>query len=389
MTLKNNKYLHMKNLLQIGLVALFTVSTAMAQNGDVGIGTATPDSSAALDITSSTKGLLIPRMATTERDVITNPATGLLIFNTTLNDVEYNAGTPSLPKWVSATTANNGLNTTSGVTQLGGTLTKATTISGLSGTNKLAFTGSGIDMYNVDSNTLSVDGVNNRIGIGTATPTKTLDVAGEVKGTRVLAFGAGGISSNVAIGESALANASNTGSNNLAVGFSTLQSNSTGSSNVAVGAQAALGNTTGNNNVAFGRGALINNTNGSSNVVIGALAGFNNGDGTTATTMNETILIGNFASPQANNQTNQIAIGHYAAGLGSNSVVIGNDSVVKTALKGNVGIGTTDPTAKLDVAGAIKIGYDTTSTHSAGMLRFNTTTNKFEGYDGSGWKPFN
>jgi hypothetical protein len=381
----------MKHLLHpLVLVALFTVSTTIAQNGDVGIGTATPDSSAALDITSSTKGLLIPRMATNERNVITNPATGLLIFNTTLNDVEYNAGTPSLPKWVSATTANNGLNTTSGVTQLGGALTKATTISGLTGTNKLAFTGSGIDMYNVDSNTLSIDGDNNRIGIGTATPTKTLDVAGEMKGTRVIAYGGGNISSNTAIGESALANVSNTGGNNLAVGFSTLQSNSTGTSNVALGALAASGNTTGSNNVAFGRGALISNTNGNSNVVIGSLAGFNNGDGTTASTMNETILIGTRATPQQNNQTNQIAIGYYTTGLGSNSVVIGNDSVVKTALKGNVGIGTTDPTAKLDVSGAIKIGYDSISaTPTAGMLRYNTTTNKFEGYDGSGWKPFN
>lgn len=366
---------------------LFLISgITMAQ---VGINTIEPDPSSALDITSTTKGLLIPRMATTDRDGIANPTTGLLIFNTTLNDVEYNAGTPSLPKWVSATTSSNGLNTTSGKTQLGGDLTKATTISGLSATNKLAFTGTGIDMFNVDSSTISVDGTNNRIGIGTATPSKTLEVAGEMKGTRVIAYGGGGLSSNTAVGESSLANASNIGTNNLALGFSTLQSNSTGSSNVAVGAQAASGNTTGSSNVAFGRGALINNTTGSGNVVIGALAGFNNGDGSTASTMNQTILIGNFASPKEDNQTNQIAIGHYANGLGSNSVVLGNDSVVKTALKGNVGIGTTEPAAKLDVAGAIKVGYDSTSTYAAGMIRFNTTSNKFEGYDGSGWKPFN
>ncbi len=376
----------MKNKLKLLSAMLFFISgIAVAQ---VGINTTNPDPSSALDIISTSKGLLIPRMATTDRNGITNPATGLLIFNTTLNDVEYNAGTPSLPKWVSATTSSNGLSTTSGTTQLGGDLTKATTISALSATNKLTFTGTGVNMFNVDSNTLSVDGTNNRIGIGTATPSKALDVAGEIKGTRVMAYGSGGINTNTAIGENSLLNTSS-GSNNLAVGFSTLQSNSTGSSNVAVGSQTASGNTTGSSNVAVGRGAIVNNTTGSNNVVFGTLAGFKNSDETSATNMNETILIGTNAAPQANNQTNQIAIGNNVFGIGSNSVVLGNDSVVKTALKGSVGIGTTEPKAKLDVAGAIKVGYDTTSTHAAGMLRFNTTTNKFEGYDGTDWKPFN
>ena len=46
----------------------------------VGIGTVTPDDSAILDISSTSKGLLLPRMNETERDAITNPATGLLIY---------------------------------------------------------------------------------------------------------------------------------------------------------------------------------------------------------------------------------------------------------------------------------------------------------------------
>lgn len=46
----------------------------------VGIGTTNPDSSAALDISSTTGGLLLPRMNSSQRDAITAPATGLLIY---------------------------------------------------------------------------------------------------------------------------------------------------------------------------------------------------------------------------------------------------------------------------------------------------------------------
>ena len=55
---------------------------------------------------------------------------------------------------------------------------------------------------------------------------------------------------------------------------------------------------------------------------------------------------------------------------------------------GNVGIGTSNPTEKLEVAGAIKIGTTATATPTAGTIRFNTTTSKFEGYDGTAWVAF-
>lgn len=48
----------------------------------VGVGTLTPDASAQLDITSTNKGLLIPRMNTATRTGITSPATGLLVYQT-------------------------------------------------------------------------------------------------------------------------------------------------------------------------------------------------------------------------------------------------------------------------------------------------------------------
>ena len=59
------------------LVAVVFTATTYAQ---VGVGTTTPDASAALDITSTTGGLLVPRMTAGQRDAITSPAQGLIIF---------------------------------------------------------------------------------------------------------------------------------------------------------------------------------------------------------------------------------------------------------------------------------------------------------------------
>jgi uncharacterized protein (TIGR02145 family) len=50
------------------------------------------DQSAALEIESSDKGLLLPRMSTAQRDLISNPAIGLAIYNTTTNCMEWYNG---------------------------------------------------------------------------------------------------------------------------------------------------------------------------------------------------------------------------------------------------------------------------------------------------------
>jgi len=48
----------------------------------IGINTLTPDPSSAMDITSNSQGLLVPRMTTLERTGITSPAESLLVFDT-------------------------------------------------------------------------------------------------------------------------------------------------------------------------------------------------------------------------------------------------------------------------------------------------------------------
>lgn len=60
--------------------------------GGVAIGSAVaPDTKAILDLVSTTKGLLLPRMTTTQRDAITSPPAGLTIYNTTTNKMNVRA----------------------------------------------------------------------------------------------------------------------------------------------------------------------------------------------------------------------------------------------------------------------------------------------------------
>lgn len=67
----------MKNSFFLLAVLLF-ISLAQAQN--VGIGTSAPAASAQLDVSSATKGFLPPRMTQTQRDAMTNPVPGLMIW---------------------------------------------------------------------------------------------------------------------------------------------------------------------------------------------------------------------------------------------------------------------------------------------------------------------
>jgi len=68
----------MKNIFTL-LAAVLLTTTTYAQ---IGINNETPDASAALDITSTTGGLLVPRMTETQRDAISPAATGLMIYQT-------------------------------------------------------------------------------------------------------------------------------------------------------------------------------------------------------------------------------------------------------------------------------------------------------------------
>lgn len=53
--------------------------------GNIGVGTSTPDPSSVADFTSGSRGLLIPRLTEEQRDSISSPANGLMIFNLNTN----------------------------------------------------------------------------------------------------------------------------------------------------------------------------------------------------------------------------------------------------------------------------------------------------------------
>lgn len=191
----------MKKVIPLLQLFLF-IQTAIAQTGNVGIGTV-PDASAALEIKDAGRGLLIPRVALTATNAaspITAPAVSLLVYNTANASSGATLVTPGYyywdgAKWIrlvnaKSLNANNGL-TVVGDTliQLGGAITQPTAITGLTATNKLTMTGTGVDAINLASNTLSVDATNGRVGIGLDNPSEKLSVSGNVLVTNLSGTG--------------------------------------------------------------------------------------------------------------------------------------------------------------------------------------------------------
>jgi hypothetical protein len=97
-----NYYFAMKAL--SACLFFFIISTANVFS-QVGIGTITPNSSAMLDVTSTTQGMLTPRMTTAQRIAIATPADGLMVYDTDLKSFfHYNSTTLSWNGINSATT---------------------------------------------------------------------------------------------------------------------------------------------------------------------------------------------------------------------------------------------------------------------------------------------
>ena len=74
----------MKRIFQIAIFTLITGfgTTVFGQNVGINEDGSDPDASAILDIKSTTKGFLVPRMTTAQRTAISTPATGLIVYDT-------------------------------------------------------------------------------------------------------------------------------------------------------------------------------------------------------------------------------------------------------------------------------------------------------------------
>ena len=93
----NNKKMKTKKLFLAAAILIlnstFLILDCSAQNIGINSTGATPNASAALDIDINQKGLLIPRMSTADRNLITSPVNSLMIYNTTDNCLQiYGSG---------------------------------------------------------------------------------------------------------------------------------------------------------------------------------------------------------------------------------------------------------------------------------------------------------
>ena len=227
-----------------------------------------------------------------------------------------------------------------------------------------AQTFSGLKTFNNDIN---VNGIRLGVGSNTYNMFAGTGLSSNTTGYGNTAIGIGSLNANVtgnsnsAFGYNALY--SNTsGSDNMANGYQALSINTTGFSNTAVGSGALQTNETGSRNVAVGKSALSSITTGSSNSAYGtgSLANHLEGDynvafgfstGNLSQTGSSNSSFGSFSAFD-NGLVNATAIGANSFVASNNSLVLGSINGVNNATAStNVGIGTSNPTNRLEVVG--------------------------------------
>ncbi|MEO1589543.1 MAG: hypothetical protein AAFS00_19855 [Bacteroidota bacterium] len=235
-------------------LTLYTYAQGVAINENG----ADPDPAAVIDVSSTTKGMLIPRMTTDQRDDILIPVEGLMIYNTDSAGFEYySVSAFGVPSWGSI--SKKGVCQSGCLVDIDGDTRVCVVDSLAPDADVITFETDGTLKWLMKKNTLEPQNNLGSVYIGQG--------AG-LKSTSGLF--------NVVVGDSALANNSS-GLLNTAMGASTLKANTIGSSNTGLGATALAANTTGFNNTAVGLAALGLNADRPFLVAIGDSALFNNG----------------------------------------------------------------------------------------------------------------
>ena len=285
----------MKNLLRSLSVTLsFTVAvSSFAQKDNVGIGTSKPDQSAVLDLSSSNKGLLMPRMSLQQKTTIQSPAVGLVVYQTDfLSGFYYYDG----KDWKSmSSVGQNSIAGTDGDWTIGGNgaSPSAATVADVIGTltnNPIAFKVNGTKSGYIDNSAREQFflGYNSgsasylpsmgtgfwNLGIGTSSLyTNTNGNYNTGIGAQTLRFATG--DGNTAVGALSLFNL-RSGIYNMALGSGSLRDAVSSAANTAVGTNSLI-TSLGSGNVALGYQTAINKT-GDRNVYIGFFAGANGTD---------------------------------------------------------------------------------------------------------------
>ena len=369
-----------------------TVGTVQAQSG-VGIGTLTPDASAALDVNSSSKGVLFPRVALTglyDATTVPTPANGLVVFNTTTTvgnraQLVSNTGTPNAPAWAPIGAGNNW-----GVTGNTG-LSAATSFLGTVDGTPLSF--------RVNNRQVAQFQVNGAAWLE-ATGSANLFVgvqSGQVNtsglGNVFLGYQTGSLNTtgtaNLFVGSYAGLN-NTTGSNNQYMGYQAGTRSTTGSQNLFVGALAGYYNTSGGGNVFLGNSTGLNNTTGNFNIFVGGASGYYNTTGASNTFM------GCYAGFYNTGGNQNLAVGTQAGYFntsGSNNLSLGYSAgQTNTSGSGNLSIGAyagfSSTTASSNQFMGYQAGYATTtggsnqfSGYRAGYGNTTGTQNYFNGYE--------
>lgn len=260
------------------LLFLLTISSIIvkAQNIAINADGSTPDNSAMLEIKSTNKGLLVPRMTSAQKIAIPSPATGLMIYQTDGTSGFYYY-TGSL--WTLMSTSSSGWTTLGNSGTVAGTNFIGTTDpAAFMGkvNNKKAFwlydnVATSNTFFGVEAgNFISSGSLNTFIGwqSGYTTNIGTNNTAVGVYS--LYANSSGGF--NTSLGSYSLP-ANSTGINNTASGYASMYSNLSGGNNSAFGYYSVYSNTTGSHNIGIGYNSLYANVNGDGNIAIGTSSG--------------------------------------------------------------------------------------------------------------------